>query len=90
MRDGRRVPDAPSTPEVMEEDPVICADCDKTITGPAERLLLGDSMSGARPDTWVHPVASVDCEPKGHAKLSLRRALAPPPRKIRRRREVPR
>ncbi|MFJ5890250.1 hypothetical protein [Streptomyces californicus] len=55
---------------------MICADCDRVIVGPAVRLVLGDSMSGARPDTVVHPAGSPDCRPRGHAKLALHRELA--------------
>ncbi|MFI2312562.1 hypothetical protein ACH5AP_07075 [Streptomyces anulatus] len=50
--------------------------------------MIGDSMSGARADVYAHPAGSLECEPKGHAKLALRRELVP--RKPRQRRQAPR
>ncbi|OKI55274.1 hypothetical protein AMK17_19555 [Streptomyces sp. CB00072] len=63
-------------------------DCDRGIVGPADLLMIGDSMSGARADVYAHPAGSLECEPKGHAKLALRRELVP--RKPRQRRQAPR
>ncbi len=65
-----------------------CVDCNRGIVGPADLLMTGDSMSGAREDVYAHPAGSPECEPKGHAKLALRRELAR--RKPRRRRQAPR
>lgn len=41
----------------------FCARCDKPLTGNADRLDNSGSMSGASPDTWLHPVGHPDCRP---------------------------
>lgn len=41
---------------------MICARCDQPILGAAVRLDRSDSMSGARPDDWAHPVGDPDCK----------------------------
>lgn len=41
----------------------FCARCDKPLTGDADRLDSSGSMSGASPDTWLHPVGHQDCRP---------------------------
>lgn len=41
----------------------FCARCDKPLTGNADRLANSGSMSGAHPDTWLHPVGHPDCRP---------------------------
>ncbi|MCX5398055.1 hypothetical protein [Streptomyces sp. NBC_00102] len=57
--------------------PLICVDCDRTITGPAVITAEGHSASGARPDAYAHPSDSPDCRPparsRGHR---IRKALA--------------
>lgn len=71
------MPGPAAAPESVEAEPVRCVDCDRVIVGPAELLMIGDSMSGTRADIHAHPAGSSECEPKGHAKLALRRELGP-------------
>ncbi|MEU9089939.1 nuclear transport factor 2 family protein [Streptomyces sp. NPDC087901] len=54
---------------------MICVDCDLTINGPYIIAAPGDSMSGARPDAYVHPPRSTPCRPPDPRKRELRRRL---------------
>lgn len=43
---------------------MICARCDQPVPeGAAVRVDRSDSMSGARPDDWTHPVGDPGCRP---------------------------
>lgn len=43
---------------------MICARCDQPVPeGAAVRVDRSDSMSGARPDDWLHPAGDPGCRP---------------------------
>ncbi|MFF1964343.1 hypothetical protein ACFVW5_12140 [Streptomyces sp. NPDC058232] len=60
----------------------ICVDCDRTIAGAYVVASHGDSMSGARPDSYAHPPRSPECRPRLPSKARLRRLLDNPGRKV--------
>lgn len=57
---------------------MICVDCDRAIVGSYVVVSSGDSMSGARPDSYAHPPRSPECAPRFPGKARLRRLLDDP------------
>ncbi|MET4647655.1 hypothetical protein ABID95_007424 [Streptomyces atratus] len=49
----------------------ICVDCDRIIAGAYGVAAHGDSMSGARPDSYAHPPRSPECRPRSPGKGRL-------------------
>lgn len=64
---------------------MICVDCDHTITGDYIIAAYGDSMSGARSDSYAHPPGTSDCKPRDRLRAAFRRALGTPKPSRRRR-----
>lgn len=54
---------------------MICVDCDQVITGAYVVVVHGDSMSGARQDSYAHPPRTPECLPRSRSRLALRRKL---------------
>lgn len=54
----------------------ICVD--RAIVGAYVVASHGDSMSGARPDSYAHPPCSPECRPRSPGKARLRRLLDDP------------
>ena len=52
---------------------MICARCDQPLDQKtAVRVDRSDSMSGARPDDWMHPVGDPVCRPYPATRVPLR------------------
>lgn len=55
---------------------MICARCGTPVPEEsAVRVDRSDSMSGARPDDWLHPVGDVECRPYPATLSPLQAAL---------------
>ncbi len=55
---------------------MICARCDQQLDEQtAVRVDRSDSMSGARPDDWMHPVGDPVCRPYPATRSPLQAAL---------------
>lgn len=67
---------APETPVRAQPRGQFCGRCDKPLAdGEADLLDTPGSMSGARPDTWLHPIGHPDCLP--YPAIGLRRGQTP-------------